>query len=105
MKTKINKTKNIFEDTIENCIWINPYNYYSKLYKHTFTRIFKKFLKINKPCSSIKSGCKNESPDCDKKDDKDIIPAGGHDICNHLTRYDVTNTCDYNSNNWQRKQI
>ena len=50
---------------------INPYgamfSKYNKLYKHTFTRIFKKSLKINKPCSSIKSVCKNESPDHDKK--------------------------------------
>jgi hypothetical protein len=93
------KTKNIFEDAIENGIWINPYfamykyniKLFSKLYKHTFTRKFK-------------SVCKDVSHDCDKKDDKDI-PAGGHDICNHLTRYDVTNTHDKKTKNWQRKQI
>jgi hypothetical protein len=83
---------------------INPYGImfyqYNKLYRHTFNRMFKTFFEINKPCS-IKSGCKNESPDRNKKDDNDI-PPGGNEICNHLTRYDVTSTRD---NNWQRKQI
>ena len=93
------KTKNIFEDAIENCIWINPYcamykyniNLFSKLYKHTFTRM----------CKSVH---KDVSPNRDKKDDKDIT-AGGHYICNHLTRYDVTSTRSHNSNSWKRKQI
>lgn len=91
------KTKNIFEDAIENCIWINPYcamykhniKLFSKLYKHTFPRMFK-------------SVHKDVSSDCDKKDDKDIQAVGQH-ICNHLTRYDVTRTHD--DDNWQRKQI
>ena len=89
------KTKNIFEDAMENCIWFNPYcalyKYNIKLYKHTFTRMFKPV-------------CKDESPDCDKKGDKDI-PASGYDKCNYLTRYGMTNTHDKKSNNWQRKQI
>ncbi len=93
------KTKNIFENAIENGIWINPYvamykyniNFFSKLYKHTFPWMFK-------------SVCKDISHDCDKNDDKDIS-AGGQHICNHLTRYDVTSTRGHNSNNWKRKQI
>ena len=89
------KTKNIFEDAIENCIWFNPYcalyKYNIKLYKRTFTRMFK-------------SVHKDASHDRDKRDDKDI-PAGGHDICNHLSRYDVINNRDKKYNSWQRKQI
>ena len=89
------KTKNIFEDAIEDCIRFNPYcalyKYNIKLYKHVFARTFK-------------SVHKDASHDCDKKDDKDI-PAGGHEICNHLSRYDVTSARDIKYNRWKRKQI
>ncbi len=80
------KTKNIFDDTIENCIRRNPYGamfyQYNKLYKKTFTRIFKKFPGTNKPCCSMKSASKEESPACDKKD-----------------------ASDHDSSNWQQRQI